>query len=373
MQGISPSKARSQNRHNFSGGPGALPDPVLEQARDAIIEVPGVGVSVLGISHRSQWFRNVVDEVEENFRTLLGLRKDYRVLFLQGGGSLQFSMIPMSFLRGRRRPADYVVSGYWSGRAIPDAQREGSVRVIWDGHPTGYTRLPADLELEYAVDAPYLHYVSNETVEGLQFHRLLGTDRVPRICDMSSDLLSRPVDANRFSMIYAHAQKNLGPAGVTVVILHGDLLKRLPNSVPPILDYRVHNEHGSIYNTPPVFAIYVTMLVTRWLRDAVGGLTVMEDINRAKAASLYARIDSSNGFYVGRVFPADRSWMNVTFNIHDRKLEPDFVREAEAAGFQGLQGHRSVGGLRASLYNAVTIDAVRNLTEFMEDFRLRHV
>lgn len=366
------SSALFQNRFNFSGGPGALPEAVLRQAREAIAEVPSVGLSVLGISHRSKWFRDVVDEAEENLRDLLGLPAAYRVLFLQGGASLQFSMIPMSLLRGRTAPADYLVAGYWSQKSVPEAQREGEVRVIWNGQAEGFARLPEDRELDYRADAAYFHYISNETVEGLQFHRLLGAPQVPRVCDMSSDFLSRPFDARSYALIYAHAQKNLGPSGATVVILHDDVLRDAPKDLPSMLDYRRHVEAGSIYNTPPVFSIYVILLVTRWLRDEIGGLETMAEINRNKAHKLYALLDSSQGFYVGHSSESDRSLMNVAFRIRSRDLEPVFLREAESCGFHGLEGHRSIGGLRASLYNAVTIDAVEALCGFMEDFRSRY-
>jgi phosphoserine aminotransferase len=361
-----------QNRFNFSGGPGALPESVLAQAQAAIGEVPEVGLSVLGISHRSKWFREIVDEAEDNFRSLLQLPPDYRVLFLQGGSSLQFSMIAMSLLRGRKTPADYIVSGYWSRKSVLEAQREGPVQVMWSGEAARFTRLPSDGELNYRSDAPYFHYVSNETVEGLQFHRMLGAGGVPRICDMSSDFLCRPIQADQFSMMYAHAQKNLGPSGATVVILRDDLLRDAPRDLPAMLDYRTQIEHASIYNTPPVFAIYVILLVTRWLRDEIGGLQKMAEINRIKARRLYAAIDSSGGFYAGRAATADRSWMNVAFNIRNPEWEADFLKDAQSMGFHGLEGHRTIGGLRASLYNAVTLEAVDALCSFMEDFQSRH-
>lgn len=360
------------NRKNFSGGPGALPESVLQHAQRAIIEVPGAGLSVLGVSHRSAWFRNVVDEAVHNLRQLLDLSPDYHVLFLQGGGTLQFSMIPMSFLRGTGMPADYVAAGYWSRKAIIEAQREGLVRVLWDGEVGGFHCLPKDEELNFSNPAAYLHYVSNETVEGLQFHRIPGLDDVPRVCDMSSDFLCRPLNTERFALIYAHAQKNLGPSGVTVLILHDQFLRRAPEALPVMLDYRVHVAHGSIYNTPPVFAIYVLMLVTRWLRDEIGGLERMEVINRLKADQLYAAIDGSEGFYAGHARKTDRSLMNVAFTIRNRTLESRFLVEAERRGFHGLEGHRSIGGLRASLYNAIMPDAVEELCAFMEEFRQHH-
>lgn len=353
-------------RRNFSGGPGALPEPVLDQTQQAIREVPGQGLSVLGISHRSKWFRDVVDEAEANILALLNAPSDYRILFLQGGGSLQFTMIPMSFLRNS---ADYIETGYWSAKSVAEARLQGNIHLAWSGAGSDFRQLPDELALNTAGD--YFHYVSNETVEGLQFHHIPGHDSVLRICDMSSDFLSRPVDVTRFGLIYAHAQKNLGPAGVTVVVIRKDLLDRIPDGLPSMLDYRVHADHSSIYNTAPVFAIYVTLLVTRWLRDSVGGLDNMARINRSKADLLYGTIDTSEGFYRGRADIPARSQMNVPFNLPSPELDSEFVRQAQAEGLYGLEGHRTVGGIRASLYNAVTLEDVQTLAEFMTDFQGR--
>lgn len=366
-----PSAALTANQLNFSGGPGALPEAVLAEVKEAIEAVPGVGLSILGISHRSDWFAGVIAELQGNIRTLLGIPDDYQVLFLQGGATQQFSMLPMSLLAGSPTPADYLLTGYWSGKALPEARRQGPVRVVWSGEREGFCRLPRDEELQFANDAPYFHYVSNETVEGLQFHRVPGRDEVPRICDMSSDFLSRSGDYGRFAMIYAHAQKNLGPAGVTVVVLREDLLRDAPDDLPGFLDYRAQIAARSIYNTPPVFAIYVVLLVTRWLLREIGGLAQMEAINRQKAERLYACLDGSEGFYRGHAAVPDRSWMNVAFRLPSPALEARFLAAAKAAGLSGLQGHRSIGGLRASLYNGLSLAAVQRLVEFMEDFR-RH-
>jgi phosphoserine aminotransferase len=361
-----------QNRLNFSGGPGVLPESVLLQAQAALIDVPEVGLSVLGISHRSDWFAEVVRELETHVRTLLGLPESYHVLFLQGGATQQFSMIPMLLLRGSDHPADYIHGGYWSGKAIPEARKEGPVRVLWSGEAERFRRLPAEDELCFSANAPYLHYASNETVEGLQFHRIPGLEHVPRVCDMSSDFLSRPCEAERFAIIYAHAQKNLGPAGVTVVVLRDDLLTDAPDDLPGFLDYRVQVQAHSNYNTPPVFAIYVVLLVARWLVAEVGGLKRMADINQAKADCLYQVIDASDGFYRGRARVADRSLMNVAFNLPTEALEQRFIADSLAAGFSGLAGHRAIGGLRASIYNAMTIGAVEELADFMEEFQRRN-
>lgn len=357
------------NALNFSGGPGALLESVLRQVQQAIIGVPEVGLSILGISHRSDWFAAVVAEVEANIRTLLGLGTDTHVLLLQGGATQQFSMVPMTLLRGKAQAADYLHTGYWSGKSLPEARREGPVRVAWSGEAEGFNRLPGDDELSFSPDAPYLHYISNETVEGLQFHRIPGRDDVPRICDMSSDFLSRPCQAERFSLIYAHAQKNIGPAGVTVVVVKDQLLRDNPAELPGFLDYRSQVAAHSNFNTPPVFAIYVVLLVTRWLLAEIGGLEAMAGINRAKATLLYEALDESDGFYRGRAALADRSLMNVSFKLPTPALDWKFLEEARLAGLSGLGGHRAIGGIRASIYNALTLPAVERLVEFMADFR----
>ncbi len=362
----------SRNGLNFSGGPGALPEPVLQQVQQAIIKVPEVGLSVLGISHRSDWFAGVIAELETNIRTLLGLSSDYHVLLLQGGATQQFSMVPMTLLHDATSPAEYLHTGYWSGKVIPEARREGHVRVLWRGEDSGFRHLPTDDELPFSAQAPYLHYVSNETVEGLQFHRVLGREGVPRICDMSSDFLSQPCEAERFSLIYAHAQKNIGPAGVTVVLIRDELLRRMRDDLPGFLDYRSHIKAHSIYNTPPVFAIYVVLLVSRWLMNDIGGVARMAQINRSKAELIYRLLDESGDFYRGRAARSDRSIMNVTFNLSSQKMEQEFLQEAQDAGFSGLAGHRSIGGVRASIYNAVSFSAVEKLADFMEHFQCRH-
>ncbi len=360
------------NLLNFSGGPGALPESVLLQAQESIISVSEVGLSILGISHRSDWFAAVIAELETNICNLLGLSKEYHVLFLQGGGTQQFSMVPMALLRGKTSPAEYLHTGYWSGKAIPEARKEGPVRVVWNGEDNGFHHLPSDEELSFSPDAPYIHYVSNETVEGLQFHRVLGRDDVPRICDMSSDFLSMPCEADRFSLIYAHAQKNIGPAGVTVVIIRDELLRDLPDNLPSFMDYRIQADAHSNFNTPPVFAIYVTLLVTRWLINDIGGLSRMHEINRSKAELIYGLLDRSDAFYRGRAESRDRSMMNVAFNLATPEMDSQFLKEAVAAGLFGLSGHRTIGGIRASIYDAVTFPAVEKLVDFMEDYKSRH-
>lgn len=360
------------NSLNFSGGPGVLPEIVLQQVQQAMQAVPEVGLSVLGISHRSDWFASVVAEVERNIKTLLGLSDHYHVLLLQGGATQQFSMVPMTLLRGKTQPAQYLHTGYWSGKALPEAAREGPMSVAWSGEACGYRRLPQDDELAFSADAPYIHYVSNETVEGVQFHRVLGRDDVPRVCDMSSDFLSKPCEAERFSLIYAHAQKNIGPAGVTVVLVRDELLNDAPTNLPGFLDYRQQIKAHSNLNTPPVFAIYVILLVTRWLLNDIGGLEQMDQINRSKAALLYRQLDASDGFYLARADRQDRSLMNVSFNLGTPELGQQFLAASTAAGFSGLAGHRAIGGVRASIYNAMTLASVEKLVEFMADFQRAH-
>jgi phosphoserine aminotransferase len=354
---------------NFSGGPGALPASVLRETSVAIDGLPETGLSVLGMSHRSDWFRGVLDEAERNLRVLLGIPDNYHVLFMQGGSSLQFSMLPMNFLRRSGKHAEYIVSGYWSAKAPVEALHEGETCVVWDGSAQGYRRLPGPDELQLAPDAAYLHYVSNETVEGLEFADIPGLPEVPLVCDMSSNLLAAPLDISRYAMIYAHAQKNLGPAGVTVVILRDEFAQRATHALPTFLDYRTHIQARSVYNTPPVFAIYVLMLVTRWLRDEIGGVENMAAINRAKSERLYRALDAEPDFYRVHGERACRSTMNVAFRLPDAAMEAQFIDDARCAGLHGLEGHRSIGGLRASLYNAVTPDAVAVLSEWLGEFR----
>ena len=354
---------------NFSGGPGALPASVLRETSIAIDALPETGLSVLGMSHRSDWFRGVLDEAERNLRVLLDIPGNYHVLFMQGGSSLQFSMLPMNFLRSSGKHAEYIVSGYWSAKAPVEARHEGATRVVWDGSAQGYRRLPAPAELNLAPDAAYLHYVSNETVEGLEFANIPGLHEVPLVCDMSSNLLAAPLDIDRYAMIYAHAQKNLGPAGVTLVILRDEFAQRATHALPTLLDYRTHIQSRSLYNTPPVFAIYVLMLVTRWLRDEIGGVENMAAINRAKSERLYRALDAEPEFYCVHGERACRSTMNVAFRLPDTATQAQFLDDARRAGLHGLEGHRSIGGLRASLYNAVTPEAVAVLSEWLGEFR----
>ncbi len=357
---------------NFSGGPGALPPCVLEQTQCAIAALPDTGLSILGMSHRSEWFKALLQEAQDNIRSLLNVPERYHILFLQGGSSLQFSMIPMNFAAAARAPAEFVASGYWSRKAIGEAAAVVEARTVWDGAAEGYRNLPAWDELKRSDQAPFFHYVSNETVEGLQFHGAPKAIGVPLIADMSSDFLSRRFDIGDYAMVYAHAQKNLGPAGVTVALIDDALLRRIPGGLPPMLDYRTHVEHGSNYNTPPVFSIYVLNLVSRWMRDEIGGLDAMEKINQRKAKTLYQALERQSQLIEVHAAAAARSSMNVAFRFRDEALHSLFLAEADAAGFSGLEGHRSIGGLRASLYNAVSEKAVEQLATHVDDFARRH-
>ncbi len=360
------------NQLNFSGGPGALPPSVLEQTQRAILALPDTGISILGMSHRSSWFKALLQEAQDNIRAFLDVPERYHILFLQGGSSLQFSMIPMNFAAAPKAPAEFVASGYWSRKAIGEAAAVTPARIVWDGAEHGYRRLPDWSALDRSAQAPFLHYISNETVEGLQFFDAPADIGVPLIADMSSDFLSRRFDIGDYAMIYAHAQKNLGPAGVTLTLVDDAMLSRIPAGLPPMLDYRTHVEHGSNYNTPPVFSIYVLNLVSRWLRDEIGGVDAMEAINQRKAQTLYQALERHASLIEIHADPAARSLMNVAFRFRDPALTGLFLAEAERQGFSGLEGHRSIGGLRASLYNAVSEPAVRQLAGLIEDFARRH-
>jgi phosphoserine aminotransferase len=365
----------SERVFNFSPGPGALPLTVLEQAQRDLVSLPGVGASPLEVSHRGAWFTSTIDEAEANLRELLGVPDRYRVVFCQGGATLQFSMAAMNLLRGAEHAADYVVTGSWGSKAVKEAEKEGPVRIAWTGKEDGFDRVPETDELLEALSphASYVHVTTNETIQGVEFPDTpIVPDATPLVADASSDFLARPLDVERFGLLYAGAQKNAGPAGVTVVIVRDDLLDRIPDGLPTMLDYRTYTEHSSLYNTPPVFAIYVLALVTRWIRDEVGGLDAMHERNRAKAALLYGAIDEAPDFYRGHAQPASRSLMNVTWRLPTEELERLFVAEAAEQGMVELKGHRSVGGIRASIYNSMPVEGAEALAAFMRDFRARH-
>ena len=355
--------------YNFSPGPAVLPLPVLEQAQRDLVALPGVGISVLEISHRSKPFEAILAEAGTLLRELLGIPADYSVIFLQGGSSLQFSMLPMNYLRGSQKPADYIVTGTWGGKALQEARREGPVNVAWDGKPHNYSRLPAPGEIILTAGAPYVHVTSNETIQGVQMHEDPAIVNGPLVCDASSDFLSRPVKVDRYGMIYACAQKNAGISGVTAAIIRNDLLARGGKDLPAMLDYRLQVENGSMYNTPPTFAIYILMLVCRWLKNDIGGLAKMAQLNRDKSQLLYQVLDASGGFYRGHAQADCRSTMNVTFRLPSEELETAFVNEAKKHKLVELKGHRSVGGIRASIYNAMPLAGVQTLRDFMVDFQ----
>jgi phosphoserine aminotransferase len=356
---------------NFSPGPAVLPLPVLQEAQRDLMALPGLGISALEISHRSKWFEGVLDETTSNLRRLLDLPADYTVLYMQGGARLQFSTVPMNLLRGSGRAADYVVTGSWSAKAAEEASREGEVRIAFDNKAENYRRLPRPGELQLAPTAAYAYITSNETIQGVQFLVEPETGDVPLVCDASSDFLCRPLPIRRYGLIFACAQKNLGPAGVTIVILRNDLLERIPPGLHSMLDYRTYARENSLANTPPVFALYIVMLVTRWLLNEIGGLATMETLNRQKAALLYELLERFPQFYQGHADPACRSLMNVTFRLPSDELTARFVKDAASGGLKELKGHRSVGGIRASIYNAMPLAGVQALREFMIDFARR--
>ncbi len=352
--------------HNFGAGPAVLPEPVLEQARSQFMALPGVGMSVLEISHRSRAFDEILATAETNIRTLAEVPDDYAVLFLQGGATLQFSMVPMNLLHPAGGGADYILTGSWAQQAAVEAEKFGAVHIAGTTQDEGYRRLPAQNELTLTRDAAYVHVTTNNTIVGTQWPSMPETGHVPLVVDASSDIFSRPLGIGQHGLIYAGAQKNLGPAGVTLVIVRRDLAERGPASLPKLLRYATHVKGGSRANTPPVFAIYLVSLVTAWLREQ-GGLAAMANRNARKAALLYGEIDRT-GFYRGVAEPEHRSLMNATFRLADEAIESRFVAEAEREGLAGLKGHRSVGGLRASIYNACRLESVQALVDFMIEF-----
>ncbi len=354
---------------NFSAGPAVLPFEVLEQAQRDLLSLPGVGMSILEISHRSKPFEDVLAGCEADLRTLGGIPDNYHVLFLQGGASLQFSMVPMNLLTAQSS-ADYIVTGAWSQKAVKEAKRVGGIRIAATTEGENFTRVPAQSELKLDPAAAYVHYTTNNTIFGTEFQYIPDAGNVPLVADASSDIFSGPIEVSKFAVIYAGAQKNLAPAGVTLVIVRDDMLKRTPASLPTMLQYGVHAENKSMYNTPPVFAIYIMRLVLAWLLKQ-GGLAEIDRRNGRKAGKLYAAIDRTE-FYRGHATKDSRSRMNVTFRLPSEELEKKFAKEATAAGLDGLKGHRSVGGMRASIYNAFPEDGIHALVQFMAEFERRN-
>jgi phosphoserine aminotransferase len=355
--------------YNFNAGPAALPQVVLEQVRDELLDWHGSGMSVMEMSHRGKEFMAIAAQAEQDLRELLAIPENYKVLFLQGGATTQFAMVPLN-LMGEGRRADYIHTGAWSKKAISEAKKFGAVNIAASGEESGFAAIPPQSAWRLDSEAAYVHYTPNETIGGVEFHWIPETGGVPLVGDFSSTLLSRPVDVSRFGLIYAGAQKNVGPAGVTLVIVREDLVGHALPGTPTILDYAPQVENDSMYNTPATFSWYVAGLVFAHLK-AQGGLAAMAEINQRKAKLLYRTIDES-GFYRNPVAIADRSWMNVPFILPDAALDATFLSEAKAAGLLGLKGHRSVGGMRASIYNAVSYEAVETLAAFMKDFQQRH-
>jgi phosphoserine aminotransferase len=357
---------------NFSAGPAVMPLPVLEEIQRDLIALPGVGMSVLEISHRSKPFEDILAAAEADIRTLASIPSNYKVLFLQGGASLQFSMVAMNFL-GPGQTADYIDSGSWADKAIKEAKKVGTVNVAATTKAVNYSRVPEQSELKLTPGAAYVHMTSNNTIEGTESKTLPDVGAVPLVSDTSSDMFSRPIDVARHALIYSGAQKNMGPAGVVVVIIRDDLVQRSAEkkaTLATMLNYAVHAENSSLYNTPPAFSIYALGLVMKWLLKQ-GGLKAVAAANERKAAKLYAEIDRT-GFYRGTADKNSRSLMNVTFRLASEELEKQFIKESTAAGLDGLKGHRAVGGMRASIYNAFPEEGLNALVEFMRAFEAKH-
>ena len=355
--------------YNFSAGPAMLPEPVLKQAQEEMLDWHKSGMCVAEMSHRGKEYMAIAAEAEADLRALLAVPSNYKVLFLQGGASLQFAMVPMNLLRGMES-ADYVNTGSWSKKAISEARHFGKANVVATTEADKFNRAPAQAELKLSADAAYVHYTPNETIEGVEFPYVPEVGDKPLVADMSSTLLSRPIDVSRFGVIYAGAQKNIGPAGLTIVIVRDDLIGQPIAGTPTMLDYKIHADNDSMYNTPPTYAWYLAGLVFKWLKG-LGGLDGMAAVNQRKAGLLYDAIDAS-GFYKNPVQPESRSWMNVPFTLPSPELDDLFLKEAKSQGLVTLKGHRSVGGMRASIYNAMPEEGVQALVAFMKEFERKN-
>ena len=360
----------TQRAYNFNAGPSALPVEVLERAQQQLVNFHDSGMSIMEMSHRSAIFDEVHNEAIARLKKLYAIPENYEVLFLQGGASLQFTMIPMNFLQPGKK-ASYVLSGSWSEKAFKEAKLFGTPVEAASTKENKYRNIPALEEIKFDADDAFVHITSNNTIYGTQWREFPETGNVPLVADMSSDILSKPVDVSKFGIIYAGAQKNLGPSGVTVVIIRKDLLEKENENVPTMLKYTTHADSNSLYNTPPTFGIYMLGEVLKWVEEK-GGVEEIAKHNEAKAKVIYDAIDNSNGFYTGHATPESRSFMNITFRVADEELEKQFLAEAKAAGFVGLNGHRSVGGCRASTYNAVPLEACEALRDFMVAFQNKH-
>lgn len=354
--------------HNFNAGPAVMPLPVLEQLRDEMLGYARTGMSVMEMSHRSKEFEDILNRAEADLRTLLNIPNTYSIMFLQGGAHLQFSMIPMNLLP-KGGSTDYVLTGAWAQTAIKEAEKIGTVHIAASTKADNFSRVPTQSELQLDPHAAYLHFTSNETIQGVEWaSEPVPPDGVPLVCDASSDIMSRPIDVTKYGLIYAGAQKNLGPSGVTLVIIRSDLLARTPANMPVMLDFKLLAESHSLHNTPPTFGVYAMGLVLHWLIDQ-GGLPAIARRNEAKARLIYDRIDTGGGFYRGHARLDSRSRMNITFRLPSEELEKQFVKKSEAEGFVGLKGHRSIGGLRASMYNALPTESAQALAQFMQEFQ----
>lgn len=360
----------TQRAYNFNAGPSALPQEVLEKAQQQLVDFRDSGMSIMEMSHRSAIFDEVHNEAIALLKKLYAIPENYEVLFLQGGASLQFTMVPMNFLSTDQK-ASYVLSGSWSEKAFKEAKFFGTPVEAASTKENQYSHIPALADIQFNEDDAYVHITSNNTIYGTQWKDYPNTGDVPLVADMSSDILSKPIDIQKFGLIYAGAQKNLGPSGVTVVIIRKDLLEKANKNIPTMLKYTTHADSNSLYNTPPTFGIYMLGEVLKWV-ESNGGVAAVEKHNELKAKVIYDAIDNSNGFYKGHATPESRSLMNITFRVTDEELEKLFLAEAKAAGFVGLNGHRSVGGCRASTYNAVPLEACEALRDFMVDFQQKH-
>ncbi|OXM13013.1 3-phosphoserine/phosphohydroxythreonine transaminase [Paenibacillus herberti] len=360
----------TKRAYNFNAGPAALPLEVLQQAEKEFVDYKGAGMSIMEMSHRSKLFEGVNDEAEQLARELLQVPDDYSIMLLQGGASTQFAMVPMNLLSAGKTAA-YVNSGSWAKKAIKEAKLIGETRVVASAEESRFTAMPNLSQLDLPEDTAYLHLTSNETIEGTQLAAFPDTGNVPLIADMSSDIMSRPLNVSQFGMIYAGAQKNLGPSGATIVIARNDLINSSQAGVPTMLRYDTHAKSKSLYNTPPSFAVYMVGLVLKWIKGK-GGLAAVEQLNRAKTGLIYGAIDESGGFYSGVAEAESRSLMNITFRLQSEELEKLFIKGTEEHGFVGLKGHRDVGGLRASTYNAVPLESCQALADFMKEFQRTH-
>ena len=355
--------------YNFAAGPAVLPHEVLQQAQEELLDWHGTGMSVMEMSHRGKDFMGIAAQAEADLRELMGIPKNYKVLFLQGGGHLQFSMIPLNLLRGKLS-ADYVNTGEWAKKAIDEAKKFCYVNEVATNADRNFTYVPEFKSWKRDKNAAYVHYTTNETIGGVEFNWVPEVGDVPLVADMSSNILSRPYDVSKFGLIYAGAQKNIGPAGLTLVIVREDLVGHAPSGLPTMMDYKIHADHDSMYNTPPTYAIYIAGLVFQWMKRN-GGVAKMEQTNIAKAKLLYDAIDASNGFYRCPVNKADRSRMNVPFITQGGAHDAEFIKQSEARGLMQLKGHRLVGGMRASIYNAMSLEGVQALVNFMGEFAQR--